>query len=325
LGRELAGKLGRFLATVAVAVKAASTTFEMLPARCDYLVLLQEHTMSLQGTAFITGASGGIGAAYAERLARRGHDLALVGRNRSRLNALAARISDETSRDVQVLAADLSDWKALASLESFLKQDASASMLVNGAGVGAAAPLLQSNAEKMEEMIKLNVGVLVRLTYAAAPGFVARGRGTIINISSSAAIGPETLNGVYGGTKAFVLAFSQSLRHELEGKGVRVQAVLPGATLTDFWNAAGLPVYNLPPETVMPAGEMVDAALAGLDLGEFATIPSLPNIADWDAFEAARQKLLPNLSFALPAARYRRQQSKEQVSSHGGNSGKRPQ
>jgi short-subunit dehydrogenase len=177
----------------------------------------------------------------------------------------------------------------------------------------------------MEEMIKLNVGVLVRLTYAAAPGFVARGRGTIINISSSAAIGPETLNGVYGGTKAFVLAFSQSLRHELEGKGVRVQAVLPGATLTDFWNAAGLPVYNLPPETVMPAGEMVDAALAGLDLGEFATIPSLPNIADWDAFEAARQKLLPNLSFALPAARYRRQQSKEQVSSHGGNSGKRPQ
>ena len=87
--------------------------------------------MSLQGTAFITGASGGIGAAYAERLARRGHDLALVGRNRSRLNTLAARISDETGRDVQVLAADLSDRKALASVESFLKEDASLSMLVN--------------------------------------------------------------------------------------------------------------------------------------------------------------------------------------------------
>src|SRR5258708_30050896 len=265
--------------------------------------------MSLQGAALITGASGGIGAAYAERLARRGYDLALVGRNRSRLNTLAARISDETGRDVQVLAADLSDRKALASVESFLKEDASLSMLVNSAGIGAAAPFVQSDIARMEEMIALNVSVLTRLTYAAVSGFVSRGKGTIINISSSVAIRPETWNGVYGGTKAFVLAFSQSLRHELEGKGVRVQAVLPGATLTDFWNAAGLPVYNLPPETVMPAGEMVDAALAGLDLGEFATIPSLPNIADWDAFEAARQKLLPNLSVALPATRYRRQQS----------------
>lgn len=190
--------------------------------------------MSFQGTALVTGASGGIGATYAERLARRGYDLALVGRNRSRLNTLAAHISDETSRDVQVLAADLSDREALTGVESFLKDDASLSMLVNGAGVGASAPLPQSDADNVEKMIKLNVGVLVRLTYAAARGFVAHGKGTIINISSSVAIGPETLNGVYGGTKAFVLAFSQSLRHELEGEGVRVQVVLPGATLTIF-------------------------------------------------------------------------------------------
>jgi short-subunit dehydrogenase len=281
--------------------------------------------MSLQGTALVTGASGGIGAAYAERLARRGYNLALVGRNRSRLNTLAARISDETSRDVQVLAADLSDREALAGVESFLKEDASLSMLVNGAGVGASASLLLSDADKMEKMIKLNVGVLVRLTYAAAPGFVAHGKGTIINISSSVAIGPETLNGVYAGTKAFVLTFSQSLRHELEGKGVRVQVVLPGATLTDFWNVAGMPAHNLPSEIVMPMGKMVDAALAGLDLGEFATIPSLPEIADWDAFEAARQKLLPNLSNAHPAARYRRQKNKEQIPYQAENSGKRHQ
>ncbi len=99
-------------------------------------------------------------------------------------------------------------------------------MLVNSAGIGVSAPLLQSDVDKMEEMIKLNVSVLVRLTYAAAIGFVTRGKGTIINISSSVAIGPETLNGVFGATKAFVLAFSQSLRHELEGKGVRVQACM---------------------------------------------------------------------------------------------------
>jgi uncharacterized protein len=282
--------------------------------------------MSLQGTALITGASGGIGAAYAERLARRGYDLTLVARNRSRLNELAARISNETGRAVEVLAADLTDRKALAGVESILKENATLSMLVNNAGVGAAAPLLRSSADKMEEMITLNVSVLTRLTYAAVPGFVARGKGTIINMSSSVAIGPETLNGVYGGTKAFVLAFSQSLRQELNGKGVRVQAVLPGATLTEFRNLAGMPAHNLPSEIVMPVGEMVDAALAGLELGEFATIPSLPNIADWDAFEAARQKLLPNLSHAHPAARYREQPNIQQPTpSHGRNSGNRPQ
>ena len=281
--------------------------------------------MSFQGIALVTGASGGIGAAYAERLARRGYDLALVGRNRSRINTLAARISDETSREVQVLAADLSDREALAGVESFLKEDASLSMLVNAADVGASAPLLQSDADKVEKMIKLNVGVLVRLTYAAAPGFVARGKGTIINISSSVAMGPEMSNGVYGGTKAFILAFSRSLRRELEGKGVRVQVVLPGATLTDSWNIAGSPAHNLPSEIVTRVGTMVDAALAGLDLGEFATFPSLPDIADWDAFEAARQKLLRNLSNAHPATRYRRQKNKEQISSQGGNSGKRHQ
>src|SRR5260370_7306112 len=154
--------------------------------------------MSLRGAALITGASGGIGAAYAERRARSGEQPAMVGRNRSRLNTLAARISDETGRDVQVLAADLSDRKALASVESFLKEDASLSMLVNSAGIGAAAPFVQSDIARMEEMIALNVSVLTRLTYAAVPGFVPPGKGTIITISSTFAIGPETLNDAYG-------------------------------------------------------------------------------------------------------------------------------
>jgi uncharacterized protein len=118
--------------------------------------------------------------------------------------------------------------------------------------------------------------------------------------------GPEILNGVYGGSKAFVLAFSQSLRHELKDRNVKIQVVLPGATATDFWELAGTPVQHLPTQIVMPADEMVDAALAGLDQGEFVTIPSLPEAADWETYEAARQKLMPNLSRSAAAARYKR-------------------
>ncbi|GLS34188.1 hypothetical protein SAMN04488498_10957 [Mesorhizobium albiziae] len=257
-----------------------------------------------RGTALITGASSGIGAIYADRLARRGHDLILVARNGDRLRALAKRITDDTGRSVQTIIADLTNAADLAGIEKVLRTDASIAMLVNNAGVGAAAPLLQSDIGKMADMITLNVGVLTRLTYAAVPGFVARGTGTIVNIASVVAIAPERLNGVYGGSKAFVLAFSQSLRHELADKGIRVQAVLPGATATEFWEIAGNPVENLPQAIVMSADDLVDAALAGLDQGEFVTIPSLPDIADWNAFETARQKLMPNLSRAAPAARY---------------------
>ncbi len=155
-------------------------------------------------------------------------------------------------------------------------------------------------------MIALNVTALTRLTYAAAPAFVERRGGSIINISSIAGVAPEVLNGVYGGTKAFVLGLSLSLHKELAEHNVRIQAVLPGATATDFWDLAGVPVSNLPSEIVMSADAMVDAALAGFDQGELITIPSLPDIADWNAYEAARQKLMPNLSRKTPAPRYNR-------------------
>jgi short-subunit dehydrogenase len=257
-----------------------------------------------KGTALITGASSGIGAVYADRLAKRGYDLILVARNQGRLQALAARLESETGRSVRTLAADLNDKADLARVEAVLKSDASLSLLVNNAGVGATAPLLASDIDKMDEMIALNVGALTRLTYAAAPGFVARGAGTFINIASIVAISPETLNGVYGGSKAYVLAFSQSLQHELADKGVRVQAVLPGATATEFWDIAGLPVNNLPEAWVMTAEDMVDAALTGLDLGEIVTIPALPEQAEWDAFETARRAMSGRLSNATPAARY---------------------
>ncbi|WP_413991628.1 SDR family NAD(P)-dependent oxidoreductase [Labrys okinawensis] len=265
---------------------------------------------SAKGTVLITGASSGIGAVYADRLARRGYDLILVARSEDKLKTLADRVEKVTGRQVHILAADLNDKDGLAKVETVLRTDKSITGLVNNAGFGSATPLLEASIEKMEEMIGLNITALTRLTHAAAPGLVERGGGTIINIASIVAIAPELLNGVYGGSKAYVLAFSQSLHHELAGKNIRVQAVLPGATATDFWNVLGVPVEQLPESIgVMSAEDMVDASLAGLDQGELVTIPALPEIADWNSYEAARQALGPNLSRSKPGARYKVQQA----------------
>jgi len=261
-------------------------------------------TIQGKGTALITGASSGIGAVYADRLARRGYDLIIVARSRGKLDALASRLTNETKRSVEVLPADLTDKGDLARVEETLKKDASITLLLNNAGFGAFAPLLNSDVNRMEEMISLNVNALTRLTYAAVPGFVARSTGTIVNISSIVAVSPETLNGVYGGSKAYVLAFTYSLQHELTSKGIRVQAVLPGATATNFWDAGGLPVHNLPSSIVMTTENLVDAALAGLDQGELVTIPALPDKEEWDRFETARRDMSTRLSRTNPAARY---------------------
>lgn len=258
-----------------------------------------------KGTALITGASSGIGAVYADRLARDGYDLILVARRADKLRDLARELTTRTGRSIETIAADLTDPDGVARVQGVLRTDASITMLVNNAGIGATAPLLQSSIDDMERMITLNVNVLTRLAYAAAPAFVARGTGTIINIASIVALAPELLNGVYGGSKAYVLAFSQSLQHELADKGVHVQAVLPGATATDFWDVAGLPVEHLPQEIVMPVEAMVDAALAGLAQGELVTIPALAELKDWVALENARKALAPQLSNFAPAPRYR--------------------
>lgn len=261
-------------------------------------------TQTYLGTALITGASSGIGALYAERLARRGYDLVLVARNRERLASLASRITTETRRNVELLVADLGSKEGVASVEAKLKDDATITLLVNNAGVGTHTPLVDSDVDEMSRMIDLNVTALTRLTYAAVPGFLSRGRGALINISSIVALAPEVLNGVYGGSKAYVLAFSQSLQHELGAKGIRVQAVLPGATATDFWQKGGLPLEHLDKAIVMSAENMVDAALVGFDRGELVTIPSLHDGDKWDAFEGARRAMSNLLSSNVPAPRY---------------------
>ena len=258
-----------------------------------------------KGTALITGASRGIGAVYADRLAKRGYDLILVARSEAPLKALSERLTRETGRSVTPLPANLNDKADLAKVEATVRGDPSIRMLVNNAGIASVAPLLNADADKMEDMIGLNVTALTRLVYAAAPAFVARGAGTIINIASVVGISPETLNGVYGATKAYVIALSHSLQHELASKGIRIQVVLPAATATEIWEIAGLPWQNLPREIVMSPEDMVDAALVGLDQGELVTLPSLPDAEEWTRFEGARRTMSAHFGNSVAAPRYR--------------------
>jgi short-subunit dehydrogenase len=256
-----------------------------------------------KGTALITGASTGIGAVYADRLAKRGYDLILVARSEEKLSEVAARLK-ATGRSIETMAADLTRTEDVRRVAERLSTDPTLTALVNNAGTASVGKLLDANIDELESMINLNVTALTRLALAALPGFVARKSGLLINIASVVALAPELLNGTYSGTKAYVVNFTQALKKEVEGKSVTVQAVLPGATATPLWEKAGRPVEHLPAEIVMTAEDMVDASLAGLDQHELITIPSLPDIADWEKFEAARKALGPNLSRQKPAVRY---------------------
>lgn len=259
---------------------------------------------SITGTALITGASSGIGATYARKLASRGHDLVLVARDEARLNMLADELSTQHGVRVDVLPADLSVGTDVQAIETRLRQDESIALFVNNAGIGPSGSLLQSELSYLDRMIAINVTAANRLAAAAAQVFVKRGRGGIINIASVVALAPEIFNGTYSASKAFVLALTQSLAHELADSGVRVQAVMPGITRTEIFERAGGSFDHIDPERVMDVNDMVSAALAGFDQGELITIPSLEDVSLLQAFGAARGALGPHLSNRLPARRY---------------------
>lgn len=259
---------------------------------------------AIQGTALVTGASAGIGAIYAQRLAARGFNLLLVARDEERLQAAASQLHAEHGIQVEVLKADLTQKDDVLKLEQRLRSDSSISLLINNAGVAADGLLANADLDHLERLIQLNVTTVTRLASAAAAGFTKAGRGTIINIASVVALFPERFNATYSASKAYVLSLTQSLNAELEGTGVKVQAVLPGVTRTEIWERSGIDATQIPKDMIMEAGEMVDAALSGLDQGELITIPSLPNAGEWDAFVAARLVMAPNLSKSKAASRY---------------------
>ncbi len=261
---------------------------------------------NVKGTAVVTGASGGIGAVYADRLAQRGYDLLLVARDGDRLTAVGDKLATQHGVNVQTIAADLTDRSALLGLEAQLKADKSITLLVNNAGFGGTKSLVDSDVDELENMIFLNVTALTRLTSAVLPNFIANNAGAVINVSSVVAVNPDALNGTYSGSKAYVLNFTQSLFKTLKNTGVQVQAVLPGATRTDFWDRAGLPVHNLPEKNVMSAESCVDAALVAFDEKELVTIPALPDVELWNRYEQSRLALYPFLSSKDAAPRYTR-------------------
>lgn len=260
-------------------------------------------TANNQGTALITGGSTGIGAVYADRLAKRGHDLILVARDEARLNALAERLRAETGVRVEVIKADLTNKADLVKLEARLAGDTAITTLVNNAGVAGANDFIGSDPDAFEKLIQLNVTAVTRLAAAAARNFVPRNTGAIINLASVVGLIPELGMPVYGATKAYVLYLTQGLRAQLANSAVRLHAVLPGATRTEIWERSGSDINAMDPSTVMDVDDMVDAALAGFDQGELVTIPSLPDAADWEGALAAKAKLYPNLSRNEPAAR----------------------
>jgi hypothetical protein len=254
------------------------------------------------GTALITGASSGIGATYAHRLAHRGHDLVLVARDTARLEALAATLRSETGVAIDIVTADLTVPADLRAVEARLRDDPRIGLLVNNAGAAGQPGFAGSDLDAMERLIALNVTAVTRLAGAAVQGFVARGGGAIINLASVLAVAPEVFPGLYPATKAFVLTLSQSLQAELGPRGIYVQAVLPAATRTEIWQRSGRDINAI--AGVMDVDEMVDAALVGFDRREPVTLPSLHDEAQWQAFTAARMAMLPNFRQVHAAPRY---------------------
>ncbi len=257
------------------------------------------------GTALVTGASAGIGAVYADRLAKRGYDLVLVARDAGRLEELAGRLRAETGRTVEVLRADLTVRADVAAVEARLGAEPAITMLVNNAGMALGGALLEADVASIEALVALNVTAPTLLATAAGRAFVARGSGAIINLASVMAFAAEMGDGAYCGSKAYILTLSQSMAATLEPQGVRVQAVLPGATRTEIWERSGMDVNAVPAEMIMGVDDLVDAALVGFDAGETVTIPPLAEEKPWLDLNAARQALMPIMSRSQPGARYR--------------------
>lgn len=254
-------------------------------------------------SVLVTGASSGIGAVYADRFARRGHDLVLVARDKARLDNLAARLRQDYSVNVDVLAADLTLASDLAIVSTRLRDDARIGTLINNAGIAQSGSFIDQTPDSIDKLIALNTTALTRLASAVTPRFVQAGKGSIVNISSVVGLAPEFNMSVYGATKAFVLFLSQGMDLELSPKGVYIQAVLPAGTYTEIWERAGVDISSS--AKMMEVNELVDAALVGFDRRELVTIPPLHNAARWDTLNAARQALLSDIKQAEAAERYK--------------------
>ena len=236
-------------------------------------------------TALITGASGGIGAAFARQLASRGYNLLLVARRESRLEELAAELRRHHRVNVEVLVADLSRSADAERVERRIASIGALALLVNNAGFGTVGYLADIDIGKHLEMVQLHVVASMRLIRVALPGMIDRGRGAVINVSSPAAFVPTPGNTTYSGTKAFLTVFSEALAAELRGTGVKVQVLVPGFTHTEFYDT---PEYRrvgmkskvesrIPGAMWMTADKLVAGSLEALERGRLLFAPGFAN------------------------------------------------
>lgn len=259
---------------------------------------------SVNSVAVITGASSGIGAVYADRLAARGYDLILVARRGDRLSKLADTLSGKYRITAQVVAADLTTEPGLVQVEQILRSDERIALLVNNAGNGKLSSTAEMSDTDTTSTISLNVVAPTRLARAVLPAFLHRNTGAIINISSVMAFSALPITTLYSATKSYLLMFSRGLQSELAGTGIRVQAVLPAGTATEFYDQAGIPLSAFDPAAVMTTENLVDAALSGFDAGETVTLPSVHDVALWSAYDEAQNALFGATQVGVPAPRY---------------------
>jgi short-subunit dehydrogenase len=244
--------------------------------------------------ALVTGASSGIGEAFARELARDAHDLVLVARSGDALEALAKELRSESGAAVECLCCDLTADAELRRVEERVRSGPAFDLVVNNAGVGSAGAFAEQDVEREEQQIRLNVIALMRLTHAAVATMLPRGRGAVINVSSLAGIGPYPFTATYGATKAFVNSLTEALAEELRGTGVQLQALCPGFTRTRFQERAGVDPTTVPDFAWMSAESVARASLASLARGEILCVPGLG------------YKLLATASGAVPRGAFRR-------------------
>ena len=260
---------------------------------------------SSKPVALVTGASAGIGAVYAERLAARGYDLILVARRADRLQALSDKIASARGTKVEIVEADLTKDADVTRVEQVIRDNPAIALLVNNAGNSTLAPVAKMSEQDAAAMVALNITALTRLTHAILPAFLARNQGAIINVASVLSFHALPISAIYSGTKGYVMNFSRGLQQELANTNVRLQLVMPASTATDLWDLSGVPLASLNQASVMSAEDLVDAALAGFDKGEAITLPSVHDASLWDKFDEASTALFAATQTGEPAPRYR--------------------
>lgn len=233
--------------------------------------------MKQKGTALVTGASSGLGEAFASALARKGYDLVLVARRRELLEELAAEIRSSCGVKAEVLTADLAVEQEAAGVAAFIESRDDVSMLVNNAGYAVEGPFAQSDIERQLDMVRVHDLATMRLTRAALPGMVTRCGGAVINVSSLGAFAPLGDNSVYTASKSFLVLFTETLHLELMGTGVRVQVLCPGFTHTGFHKASGSDVSAVPGWMWMDVDNVVEESLRALEQGRVVVIPGKRN------------------------------------------------